>query len=253
MEHERAIRDRIAERYLLGDLPAAERDAFEAHFFDCPSCAEDVRSGLIFRANARAVFREGGFEDALPDESAAREIGERAALPPSRESRDGAGARHSFWSGPFQWVWASPRLAFSFALNLVLLAAAGSQVWHTAGLNRALEEFRRPAFAVSAFVPAASRGEVRQIEVPRGTRTLELLFDLQAEELNYPEYTCTLEGAGGLKLRSGALGVPVSRRNEVRLALPLTGLEPGSYLVVFGGARTGKSTELRRANLHIPE
>ena len=43
MNHDAAVRDKIAERYLLGELTGEERDSFEAHFFTCQDCAEDVR------------------------------------------------------------------------------------------------------------------------------------------------------------------------------------------------------------------
>ena len=56
MGHEEATRIRAAERYVLGELSDGERDRFEDHFFDCPFCAEDARTGAIFEANARAAF-----------------------------------------------------------------------------------------------------------------------------------------------------------------------------------------------------
>ena len=58
MEHEPATQLMPTERYLLGELTDVERDQFEDHFFDCPACAEDVRQGVIFMANARAVFAD---------------------------------------------------------------------------------------------------------------------------------------------------------------------------------------------------
>ena len=37
-----------AERYLLGDLGEEERAAYEAHFFSCPECAEEVVEASAF-------------------------------------------------------------------------------------------------------------------------------------------------------------------------------------------------------------
>jgi putative zinc finger protein len=48
IEHEQAVKDMMAERYLLGELSSQERDAFEAHLFDCSSCFEQVRAGAEF-------------------------------------------------------------------------------------------------------------------------------------------------------------------------------------------------------------
>lgn len=55
MNHEEAITNQVAASYLLGDLSAAERDAFEEHYFDCRVCAEDVRAGAAMFATGREV------------------------------------------------------------------------------------------------------------------------------------------------------------------------------------------------------
>jgi hypothetical protein len=44
MIHEEAANSLASERYLLGELSGDEREAFEAHFFSCDACAEDLRS-----------------------------------------------------------------------------------------------------------------------------------------------------------------------------------------------------------------
>ncbi len=58
MDHQSAVDRNLAERYLLGELEAAEAAEFEEHFFDCPACAEDVRMGRTFVANLKAVLVE---------------------------------------------------------------------------------------------------------------------------------------------------------------------------------------------------
>jgi hypothetical protein len=58
MDHVEATRRFAAEQYLLGELPEADREAFEAHFFECQECAEALETGATLVANARAVFRE---------------------------------------------------------------------------------------------------------------------------------------------------------------------------------------------------
>src|ERR1700756_131192 len=47
-DHEEAIKNMLVERYLLGELSESERDAFEAHFFDCPICFEQIKCGTEF-------------------------------------------------------------------------------------------------------------------------------------------------------------------------------------------------------------
>src|SRR5215831_30999 len=51
MEHQSAVETNAVERYLLGEMPAEERDSFEEHFFTCVACADGVREGAQFRAN----------------------------------------------------------------------------------------------------------------------------------------------------------------------------------------------------------
>jgi hypothetical protein len=58
MEHAEAVAASTTERYLLNELVDAERDAFEAHFFDCAICAEDVRDGARLMAAGRRVARQ---------------------------------------------------------------------------------------------------------------------------------------------------------------------------------------------------
>ncbi|HXH41588.1 MAG TPA: zf-HC2 domain-containing protein [Thermoanaerobaculia bacterium] len=44
-----------AERYVLGELEPAERDAFEEHFFDCVECSGDVRDETKIAAGIGTV------------------------------------------------------------------------------------------------------------------------------------------------------------------------------------------------------
>lgn len=56
--HERAIESDAAGRYLLDQLPEAERDAFEEHFFDCVVCGETIRAAEIMFASGRELVNE---------------------------------------------------------------------------------------------------------------------------------------------------------------------------------------------------
>jgi hypothetical protein len=68
MEHSEAIETMAAERYALGELTGAERDAFEEHFFDCAECAMSVRDGAAITTGLRSL----GLEEARPVRTAAR-------------------------------------------------------------------------------------------------------------------------------------------------------------------------------------
>ena len=58
MEHAEAFETNAPDRYLLGQLSAAEADAFEEHYFDCTTCAEEVRLGMSFLEAGRRLVRE---------------------------------------------------------------------------------------------------------------------------------------------------------------------------------------------------
>ena len=48
MDHNEALQQMAAERYLLNELTPDAREAFEEHLFDCPECALDLRAGVAF-------------------------------------------------------------------------------------------------------------------------------------------------------------------------------------------------------------
>jgi len=54
MTHAQAVDTHAAERYLLDEMRELERFAFEAHFFDCAECAEEVRTGALIREGVAA-------------------------------------------------------------------------------------------------------------------------------------------------------------------------------------------------------
>jgi hypothetical protein len=53
MTHQQALDGLASERYLLDEMTEVERFEFEAHYFDCAECAEDVRLGDMIRQEAR--------------------------------------------------------------------------------------------------------------------------------------------------------------------------------------------------------
>ena len=62
MTHEEAIRSQAVAGYLLGELSAAERDAFEEHYFDCRECGDAVRAGAgMFASGREVVENESSF------------------------------------------------------------------------------------------------------------------------------------------------------------------------------------------------
>ena len=96
MDHETAIQMKAPERYAIGELAEADREAFEEHFAECSRCMDEVWALSAFAANARAVFR---------DRAAA--AAQATSAPP----------RAGFWA--FRWQFALPAFA-ALALACVL-------------------------------------------------------------------------------------------------------------------------------------
>jgi anti-sigma factor RsiW len=70
MNHSEAVEQMAAERYLLNELAPDARDAFEAHMFDCPECAFDLRAGAAFVQEAKIQLPAIAFSTAAPVKSA---------------------------------------------------------------------------------------------------------------------------------------------------------------------------------------
>jgi len=58
MDHEVVAKTHAIERYLLGEMPTSERDAFEEHYFTCTECAEEVRSASAVMRDMKSALRE---------------------------------------------------------------------------------------------------------------------------------------------------------------------------------------------------
>jgi len=56
MNHDEAVGTSATERYLLHELPDAERDAFEEHYFACVLCASDVHAGSSLIESLPAAY-----------------------------------------------------------------------------------------------------------------------------------------------------------------------------------------------------
>ena len=58
IDHQDAVKSLMAERYLLGELNAGEREAYEEHLFSCDTCFEQVKAGTEFVGHLRRIGTE---------------------------------------------------------------------------------------------------------------------------------------------------------------------------------------------------
>ena len=219
MDHETAIRIQAAERYVLEEFPAEERGAFEEHFFECPECAEEVRSATIFAANAAQALRE-----------------ERAKDTAKLKSPDG-GFRRWFWFP----------LAASAALNVALLTGVGIERLKPANASVAIE----PQFYQTIAVTGASRGTQSAIPVVKGAQFLGVRFDLMAGQ-HFDSFEYQILDTNGGSRTEKSLPAPSGEYSELELAVPVKGLAPGDDVVVLRGKQSGNWTEIGRRTIEIP-
>jgi hypothetical protein len=209
MEHEVAIRESAVERYLFGELSAAERDEFEEHFFECSECAADVRAGAAFLANARAVWAEQS-KSAVP-----------AAAKP-------APAR-------FGWVdWL--RASYAVPALAALLVVAGVR---TVQLQSQLARVRMPDEPVMVVLRGETRGTPVTVTQQRG-RPLLLAVDFDNPS-GAPRLEVELRNDAGAKLAGSV--VEASRPGApFYYLIPDAHLVPGRYnLGVRGVSPSGQA------------
>lgn len=199
MDHETATENKAPERYVLGELAGAERDAFEEHFAGCEPCMSEVLSISAFAANARAVFRERAAE------------GRSEAIRPRRR----------FWS--FGWQVAIPAFA---AAALAAFAIYQNSV--------TIPGLRAP----QAVMPAVVLDGVTRSSLPQAPAGAPLRFQMAvppgvAASRVWAELTST---SGGL-LSAGWVNLP--RTGDVLDVYFPIKLSPGRYTIVIRTEQTG--------------
>ncbi len=136
--HEEAIKNMLVERYLLGELSEDERDAFEAHFFDCPVCFDQIKSGTEFVSYLQRI----GVEE------------------------EPASSRHGIPSRLFH-------PAFTMTIAAMFLCAFGFNLYQHSEIHR----YQTPEVISVVTLQSASRGEKRVVTASRkGNFELRVLF-----------------------------------------------------------------------------
>lgn len=215
MEHTEAIDTGAAERYALGEMSEAERDQYEEHFFDCPDCADEVRSAALFLENAGAVAREGdvGKED----------IKERSVARP-----------RAFWD------WRSLLLPMPLAAAAALVLLLGGPAAYLAFVKVPQLELARAEAESLQAAPwhflSISRSEVPTLSVTASQRMVGLRLSKNSSQ-SHPFYLCELRGADGRVVLSNVIPAPPGG-GELQILLPVGKLQPGAHVVAVAGIET---------------
>jgi hypothetical protein len=159
MTHQQALDGHASERYLLNEMTEMERFDFEAHYFDCVECAEDVRLGDRIRQEAR---RTG--------------LSRPAAVEPGAPAKVLTSAR--WWRRP---VVAAP---WAVAATLALVASYQSLV-----TVPTLREANSPQSLEPVMLRGATRGAATAVTIAQGQRFVALSADILtapvSSELSY--------------------------------------------------------------------
>ena len=203
MEHDVAIKNNAAERYLLGELNEREMEEYEEHFFSCSFCAEEVKIGSEFIDHAREVFKT----DFLPEPDPAPV------------------AKSTIW-GRF---WSSLRVpAPAFACALFVLVGSFSIYQYSV-----ITDLRKPElFTSEAKMLRASRGaNDKEVRMP-SHQPIRIAF--QIPNGDFGSYIVEILNDKGVKQSS--MPVTASQaKNTIQVKFRSGSLQPGNYIVVIEG------------------
>jgi hypothetical protein len=222
MDHDVVVRQKMTERYLLGELDSDARNEFEEHFFDCQECALDVRAGSLFVEQSKVVLAEKS--DPVPPEKLVK-------VPPKPP-----------WLAWLRPVFAAPAMA-------LLLAVIGYQNLVTyPRMSRALNSPQAVPFALLHLNTWGSGGQVIQI---RAGKDFALWVAIPPDNI-YSNYTAELYNPA--RKRKWSLPIPLSSVQDqwATVHVPGGNYEDGTYvLVVRGLTAAGESKEVGRASIEL--
>jgi anti-sigma factor RsiW len=213
MQHEDAIRTHAAERYLLGEMAAEERDRYEEHYFSCEQCAVEVSAASALSDSVRAGSVAG-----VPSANAAAADSSGGSLSRNRSSR-------GFWSSRTL----IPALSMA---ALVLLAVAGYQgLAIIPELRRQLADYDTLRDVPTVSLRSAARGTGVRLVVNASDRFAVLHADMLPER-KVATYVASLQSADGREhfrttVDAPDLGMPVT------LLVPVDTMAAGDYVLVF--------------------
>ena len=226
MEHGEAVELMATERYLLGELTPEQREAFEAHFFECYECALDVRAEAAFLKEAQAQ---------LPQMARFAPVAERPA--PAKTE-----AKRRDWFGWVRPAWAVPAFA-------ALLMVIGYQNVATIPGLRSVAEAPRVA-PWSTLHVGTRAGAHTTVLADRKTGAV-LLIDVPNDG-SYTAFGFALENPQGKQTWMQTVKLAGGGDGTMSLSIPGRGLQEGVYtLTIAGITPQGSRTELDRQMLDV--
>ena len=215
INHDEAIKDLMAERYLLGELNTADREAYELHLFSCDACFEQVKVGTEFVTHLRHIDTEDP----------------QASLVPGFMSR----------------LMANTRQPLTVTMFTLLVNGCGFAVHQSSEISNLKEP--RPEIRSVLTGIAHGSSEVHLIKVPRNS-ALSLNVEY-APKGEFISYRAQILSSSGKALHTVAL--PETQvGTTATIALPADALKPAQYsIVVFGRRSDGTQEEVGRGAFEL--
>ena len=215
IKHEDAVKDLMAERYLLGELDAAEREAYEEHLFSCDACFEQVKVGTEFVSHLRHI----GTQDP------------QAPLAP----------------GFMSHLIASARQPLTITMFGFLVFIGGFAVHQKSEISHLKEP--RPEIRSVLTGIAHGSGETHVIKIPRNSAlSLNVEYAPKGEFISYQAQILSSSGKAlhAVALPETQVGTTAS------IAVPADALKPAQYsVVVFGRRSDGTQEEVGRGAFEL--
>lgn len=199
MDHATAMRKALAESYVLDALGDEERTEFEAHFFVCPECAEDVKELATFIDDAR------------------RTLGK----PSADRRRRGRTAPLRGWVLPI-----AATAVLSLGAAVYQTAVTVPQLRQDLALAQSLQ-------ATSVHFLSVARSDPAEIRVSAQQRMIGLTLSRTGDESS-DRYRIDVRDADSALVLSSVVAAPASG-DELQLFLPVSGLRSGRYALELSG------------------
>jgi hypothetical protein len=225
MDHSEAVQQMSAERFLLDELTVEERDEFEAHLFDCPECALDLRAGVALVNEAKVQ---------LPQLIAnASSVPAKAKKPKEKKN---------YW-----FLWQRPAFA-GLAFACLMLVAYQNLITYPA-LRKAANQ---PRLLPSALLHGNIRGGGHLTIAADRKHGVALPVDVLGSitSASYSSYSVDLMDQHGKLVWSDAVAAPSeseSASQQYSVVIPGATLENGQYTIqVSGVASSGERSPISR-------
>jgi Putative zinc-finger len=213
MDHREALATDASSRYLLGEMNEPERFDFEAHYFDCAECAQDVRAGAALARGIREVYAQ---DEASVSRS--RETPQKSLRP--------------------RWLeWLAPASLVPAAATLLLVGSfAGYQALVT------IPSLRTSRALAPIVLRAAARGDEQTIELGDKQPYSVLSLDVNAADPGTPLVYEIAPANSAARVKGSAVTPPAG--SPLLVVIPHSDLnQAGAWTLIL---RTPQGAEIAR-------